>query len=95
MRLAGLWPREQLLLAQQAGATMFGPVVNVNTGKSCAWNIGRAIALVKPCMEVAEIPVHMNAGMGVGGVPMFVHPLGDAVSRSAKACVDILRLDGL
>ena len=34
VRLAGLWPREQLLLAQKAGATMFGPVVNVNTGKS-------------------------------------------------------------
>jgi dimethylamine--corrinoid protein Co-methyltransferase len=94
-RIAGLWPREQLLLAQQAGTTMFGPVVNVNTGKSCAWNIARAICLVKPCMEVAEIPVHMNAGMGVGGVPMFVHPPGDAVSRAAKACVDILHLDGL
>ena len=94
-RLAGMWPREQLLAAQRAGATMFGPVVNVNTGKSCAWNIARAICLVKPCMEVAEIPVHMNAGMGVGAVPMFVHPPGDAVSRSAKACVDILRLDGL
>ena len=95
VRLAGLWPREQLLLAQKAGATMFGPVVNVNTGKSCAWNIARAIALVKPCMEVATIPVHMNAGMGVGAVPMFVHPPGDAVCRAAKSCVDLLRLDGL
>ncbi len=94
-RLAGLWPREQLLLAQQAGATMFGPVVNVNTGKSCAWNVARAICLVKPCTEVAEIPVHMNAGMGVGAVPMFVHPPGDAVCRAAKAFVDLLRLDGL
>ena len=95
VRLAGLWPREQLLLAQQAGATMFGPVVNVNTGKSCAWNMARAIAIVKPGMEVATIPVHMNAGMGVGGVPMFVHPPGDAVCRAAKAFVDLLRLDGL
>ena len=94
-RLAGLWPREQLLLAQQAGATMFGPVVNINTGKSCAWNAARAVCLVKPCMEVAEIPVHMNAGMGVGAVPMFVHPPGDAVCRAAKAFVDLLRLDGL
>ena len=56
VRLAGLWPREQLLLAQKAGATMFGPVVNINTGKSCAWNIARAITLVKPCMEVADHP---------------------------------------
>ncbi len=36
------------------------------------------------------IPVHMNAGMGVGGVPMFVHPPADAVCRAAKSCVDIL-----
>ena len=94
-RLAGMWPVEQLKVVQDAGATMFGPVVNVNTGKSCAWNIARAIAMVKPCMAIAEIPVHMNAGMGVGAVPMFVHPPGDAVCRSAKACVDLLRLDGL
>jgi dimethylamine--corrinoid protein Co-methyltransferase len=94
-RLAGMWPREQLEVVQKAGATMYGPVVNVNTGKSCAWNMARAIAIVKPCMDVAEIPVHMNVGMGVGAVPMFVHPPGDAVCRSAKACVDLLRLDGL
>jgi len=94
-RLAGMWPLEQLKVVQQAGATMYGPVVNINTGKSCAWNMARAIAIVKPCMAEAKIPVHMNAGMGVGGVPMFVHPPGDAVCRSAKACVDLLRLDGL
>jgi dimethylamine--corrinoid protein Co-methyltransferase len=95
VRLAGLWPRDQLLVAQKAGATMFGPVVNVNTGKSAAWNAARACTLVKPCMDVAKIPVHMNAGMGVGGVPMFVHPPGDAVCRAAKAFIDVLRLDGL
>ncbi len=94
-RLAGLWPREQLLLAQQAGVTTFGPVVNVNTGKSLAWNIARAITLIKPCMEVATIPVHPNAGMGVGAVPMFVHPPADAVCRAAKAFVEVLRIDGL
>ena len=32
---------------------MFGPVVNVNTGKSCAWNVARACTLVKPCMDDA------------------------------------------
>jgi dimethylamine--corrinoid protein Co-methyltransferase len=94
-RLAGMWPHEQLSVVEQAGATMFGPVVNVNSGRSCAWNVARAIALVKPCMADATIPVHMNAGMGVGGVPMHVHPPGDAVSRAAKAFVEILRLDGL
>ena len=46
-------------------------------------------------MEIAEIPVHVNVGMGVGAVPMFVHPPGDAVCRAAKAFTDLLRLDGL
>jgi dimethylamine---corrinoid protein Co-methyltransferase len=95
VRLAGLWPREQMLLAQRAGATMFGPVVNVNTGKSCAWNMARAITLIKPCMAAAAIPIHPNVGMGVGGVPMFVHPVVDAVCRAAKSFVEILRVDGL
>jgi len=95
VRLAGLYPREQMLLAQKAGATMFGPVVNTNTGQSCAWNMARALTLIKPCMAEATIPIHPNAGMGVGGVPMFVHPLVDAVSRAAKCFVDILKVDGL
>jgi len=95
VRLAGLWPRDQLLLAQKAGATMFGPVVNVNTGKSCAWNIARAVAIVKPCMAVATIPVHMNARHGRRRRADVRPPTADAVCRAAKACVDILRLDGL
>lgn len=94
-RLAGMWPQQQLEVVQEAGATMYGPVVNVNTGKSCAWNVARAATMIKPCMEIAEIPVHVNAGMGVGGVPMFVYPPGDAVSRSARVFVDILKVDGL
>ena len=44
---------------------------------------------------VATIPVHMNVGMGVGGVPMAVRAPVDAVSRAARACVDILKVDGL
>jgi len=95
VRLAGLWPREQMALVRRAGATIFGPAVNVNTRKSGAWNIARALTLVKPCMDVAEVPVHMNVGMGVGGVPMSSHLPLDAVSRASRACVDILQLDGL
>jgi hypothetical protein len=33
--------------------------------------------------------------MGVGGVPMFVYPVVDAVCRAAKCFVDILKVDGL
>jgi dimethylamine--corrinoid protein Co-methyltransferase len=95
VRLAGLWPREQMKLAAKAGATIFGPAVNVNTRKSGAWNIARALTLVKPCCDEAAIPIHMNVGMGVGGVPMAYYGPVDAVSRASRACVDILRLDGL
>jgi dimethylamine--corrinoid protein Co-methyltransferase len=95
VRLAGLWPREQLRLVRRAGATIFGPAVTVNTGKSGAWNVARALTLVRPCMADAEIPVHMNIGMGVGGVPMTSYLPLDAVARASRATVDILRLDGL
>ncbi len=95
VRLAGQWPHQQMLLAQKAGATMFGPVVNINTGQTCAWNMARALTLIKPCMADATIPIHPNVGMGVGGVPMFVYPVVDAVCRAAKAFVDILKIDGM
>ena len=94
-RLAGMWPLEQLRAVTAAGATIFGPAVNVNTTKSLAWNTARACALVKPVTAEATIPVHMNAGMGVGGVPMTPYPPSDATSRASKALVDILKLDGL
>ena len=94
-RLAGLWPRDQAQVAAEAGVTMFGPAVNVNTTKSVAWNVARALAIVKPCVRESPIPVHMNAGMGVGGVPMSPYPPADAVSRMARAMREIGRLDGL
>ena len=94
-RLAGLKPAGQLAVVQQAGATVFGPAVNTNASKSVAWNTARALTFVKPCMPDARIPVHMNVGMGVGGMPMYAFAPVDAVSRASRACVDILRLDGL
>ena len=94
-RLAGMWPVDQVKVAQEAGVTMFGPAVNVNTTKSVAWNVARACTIIKPAMEVAEIPVHPNVGMGVGGVPMSPYPPADAVSRVSRVLVDILKCDGL
>jgi dimethylamine---corrinoid protein Co-methyltransferase len=94
-RLAGLWPHDQAKVVTKAGATIFGPAVNVNTRKSVAWNVARAITLVKKCCDESEIPVHMNVGMGVGGVPMTPYPPIDAVSRVSRALVDLLKLDGL
>jgi dimethylamine--corrinoid protein Co-methyltransferase len=95
VRLAGLYPHEQVQLAEKAGVTIFGPVVNTNTNKSCAWNVARALTYIKPCVEKAKIPVHANMGMGVGAVPVTDHPPTDAVSRASKAMVEICRLDGL
>jgi dimethylamine--corrinoid protein Co-methyltransferase len=94
-RLAGLYPHHQVKVAEQAGVTIFGPVVNTNTGKSTAWNIARAVTYVKACSEAAAIPIHANVGMGVGGVPMCDTPPIDAVSRASVAMVEIARVDGL
>jgi dimethylamine--corrinoid protein Co-methyltransferase len=95
VRLAGQWPLGQLRVCTAAGATIFGPAVTVNTTKSLAWNTARTCALVKPVTAEATIPVHVNAGMGVGGVPMTPYPPVDAVSRASRAMVDVCRVDGL
>jgi dimethylamine--corrinoid protein Co-methyltransferase len=93
-RLAGMWPKAQLQAVTAAGASIYGPAVNINTGRSTAWNIARAITFIKPAAEVATIPIHVNVGMGVGGVPTCLFPPADATSRASKAFVEILRIDG-
>jgi dimethylamine--corrinoid protein Co-methyltransferase len=95
VRLAGQWPLGQLKACEAAGATIFGPAVNVNTTKSLPWNTARTCALIKPVTAEATIPVHANAGMGVGGVAMTPYPPADATSRASRALVDICRIDGL
>ena len=82
-------------LAAKAGVTIFGPAINVNTGKPVALNVARTITIVKQCCEESTVPVHRNWGIGVGGVPMHILPPGDAAARASRAAVDILRLDGL
>jgi dimethylamine--corrinoid protein Co-methyltransferase len=94
-RLAGMYAHDQVKAAEKAGVTIFGPVVNSKASRSCPWNLSRAITFVKACCEVANIPIHVNMGMGVGGVPMTAHPPIDIVSRASKAMVEICRLDGL
>jgi len=95
VRLAGLYPHKQCELAEKAGVTIFGPAVNTNTDKSCAWNTARAVTFTKACVENSNIPIHANMGMGVGGVPVTETPPVDSVSRASKAMVEISRLDGL
>jgi dimethylamine--corrinoid protein Co-methyltransferase len=95
VRLAGLYPHDQLKLAQKAGVTIFGPVVNTNTTESSPWNLARAATFIKAAGEIAAIPLHANMGMGVGAVTVNDHPPADIVSRASKAMVEICRLDGL
>ncbi len=94
-RLAGLKPEGQCRVVQDAGATIYGPAITVNTSRTVAWNVARALTFMKPCMDVTRIPVHANVGMGVGGVPMNAFSPVDAVSRCSRACVDVLKVDGL
>ena len=94
-RLAGMYPHEQVKMAEAAGADIFGPAVNVNATESIPWNLARAVTFVKETVAVASIPVHPNVGMGVCGVPMFEVPPIDAVTRAAKSLVQIGKADGL
>jgi dimethylamine---corrinoid protein Co-methyltransferase len=95
IRLAGLYPHKQVELAEKAGVSIFGPVVNTNSNKTFPWNLARAVTFVKACVEAANIPVHANVGMGVGATPMTPVPPADAVSRTAKALIEIGKADGL
>lgn len=95
VRLAGLYPHEQVKLARKAGVTIFGPAINIVTNESLPWNVARSVTFIKACSKVSEIPIHANLGMGVGGVPLVLHPPLDALSRASKAHVEICRLDGL
>ena len=95
VRLAGLYPHEQVKLAQESGVTLFGPAINTVTSKSIPWNIARAVTYTKACVKAAEIPVHANMGMGVGALPVCLTPPVDIVSLASKAMVEITRLDGL
>ena len=94
-RLAGMYPHQQVKMVQAAGATIFGPVCNTNSGKSAAWNLARAVTFMKACGEASGIPIHPNMGMGVGGVTLNDQPPVDVVSRSSAAMTTLCRLDGL
>ena len=95
VRLAGLYPHDQVKLAEAVGADIFGPAVNVKATRSIPWNLARAVTFVKHTVEVSKIPVHPNVGMGVCGVPMCLEAPIDCVTRASKALVMIGKADGL
>ncbi|ATW26132.1 [dimethylamine--corrinoid protein] Co-methyltransferase [Candidatus Formimonas warabiya] len=95
VRLAGLYPHQQVKVCEKAGATIFGCVINTNSSMSFAWNLARTVTFAKACVEAADIPVHVNAGMGVGGIPLTNTSPTDATSRASKAIIEIAKADGL
>ena len=94
-RLAGLYPHEQVKLAEKAGATIFGAAVNTNSSMTFPWNIARVCTFIKACTQAASIPVHVDVGMGVGAIPLTNVPPVDAVTRADKALIEIGKADGL
>lgn len=95
VRLAGLYPHQQVKLAEKAGVTIFGPVANIVTSRSCPFNIGRVVTFTKACVKESNIPIHPNMGMGVGGIPLNDIVPTDAVSRASKANTELSGLDGI
>jgi dimethylamine--corrinoid protein Co-methyltransferase len=94
-RLAGMYPHEQVKIAELAGADIFGLAIGTNTKKSVAWNLSRTVTFLKKTVSVAGIPVHANVGMGVCGIPMMEQPPIDSVTRVSKSLVQIGKADGL
>jgi dimethylamine--corrinoid protein Co-methyltransferase len=94
-RLAGMYPHEQAEMAEAAGASIYGVAIGTSTNQSVAWNISRAATFVKEAVTAVNIPVHVNVGMGVGGVPMMEAPPIDSVTRASKSLVQIGKADGL
>jgi dimethylamine--corrinoid protein Co-methyltransferase len=94
-QLAGMYPHQQARMAEAAGASIFGVAIGTSTKESVAWNVARSVTFVKEAVAAVDIPVHVNVGMGVGGVPMIEAPPLDSVTRASKSLVQIGKADGL
>ena len=94
-RLAGMYPHQQVKVVEAAGADIYGVAVGTNTNESVALNLARTLTFVKETVKAADIPVHVNVGMGVGGVPMMEGPPVDSVTHVSKALARIGKIDGL
>lgn len=94
-RIAGQFPAKQVKSVEKAGAHSYGAVVNTNSSRSFAWNLARSLTFVLEATRVANIPVLVNAGMGVGGIPLTNTSPSDATTRVAKVMLEIGKADGL
>ena len=94
-RLAGQYPAAQVKSAEKAGVHSYGCVVNTNSSRSFAWNLARSLTYVKEATSASDIPVLVNAGMGVGGIPLVTTSPTDATTRMAKTMLELGKADGL
>jgi len=94
-RIAGMWPHQQGEVVQEAGAAIYGPAMNTDCSESFAFNISRVTNWVKKTSETIDIPIHVNCGMGVGGVSMYEMLPVDVVSRADMCLIEIGKADGL
>jgi Dimethylamine methyltransferase (Dimeth_PyL). len=94
-KVAGQYPARQVKSVEAAGAHSYGAVVNTNSSRSFAWNLARSVTYVKEATRVANIPVLVNAGMGVGGIPLTNTSPTDCTTRVAKAMLEVGKADGL
>ncbi|MBE0528901.1 MAG: hypothetical protein IH629_06845, partial [Thermoleophilia bacterium] len=77
-------PKAQLAVAQEAGATMFGPAVNVNTTKSIAWNVARTCTIIKPCMP-RTYSLAMPSSMPMPGWRSLIVSIALRVARKSPS----------
>ena len=94
-RLAGMYTHDQARIVEEAGADIYGMAVNTSTTESVQWNLARAVTFLKATTAACAIPVHVNVGMGVCGIPMMEQPPVDSVTRVSKTLVEIGMADGL
>lgn len=94
-KIAGQYPARQIKSVEAAGAHSYGAVVNTNSSRSFAWNLARSVTYVKEATRVANIPVLVNVGMGVGGIPLTNTSPTDATTRASKAMLEVGKADGL
>lgn len=94
-KIAGQYPAKQVKTVEKAGAHSYGCVVNTNSSRSFAWNLSRSLTYVQQATKVAGIPVLVDVGMGVGGIPLTNCSPTDATTRVSKAMMEIGKADGL
>jgi len=94
-KLAGQYPAAQVKTVAKAGVQSYGCVVNTNSSRSFPWNLSRALTYVQQAVKVADIPVLVDVGMGVGGIPLTNCSPTDATTRVSKSMLEIGKADGL